>query len=287
MRQAVGRAYDYMMVHEAKQLRYAMCGAEARIEQHADDPSRYRVRCFRCNDRWCPSCQRRRRRCVLARVIPRLPERDLRMVTLTMKSKDEPLRDQIDSLVESFRRLRRSKVWKDSQKGGYSFLEITYNDLTEQWHPHLHILVEGVFVYKSELISGWRIASRGSYVVDIKYINDPKKVGRYVTKYMTKPIPAKLYHCPPRLREAIDALKGVRMAQPFGTWHKIDRKEEDYDPSQWIDVGSYSDLRTRALAGDVEADLILRSIRGLTYSPETDVSELFDEIETGVLPGYY
>jgi len=287
MRIAVVRAYQRLMIREEKFWRYMSCGTEARVEQNADDPARFRLRCFRCNDRWCPSCQHRRRRWLLARVLPRLPQKNLRLVTLTQRANELPLRVQVENLQQAFKRLRRSTLWRRTQLGGYQFLEITFNQQTGRWHPHLHCLVEGHYVHKRELVDQWKIASKGSFILDIQFLFKPQLATRYVTKYVTKPIPAAVYRVESRLDEAILSLKGIRFYQPFGSWYRIDRKEEEDFTNDWIDVGSYNDLRSRAVNGDPEAEVILLILKGKLYFQQNDPTELDNELETGVLPGNY
>lgn len=283
MRNAVIRAFDRLGIQEGRHFSYVECGSTAVIEQSREDPNRYRVRCYKCFDRWCPACQNERRRSLLARVLPRIPKGEMRMITLTMRHASLPLKLQLAQLIGGFKRLRRSTAWKRTQRGGYQFLEISFNERTQQWHPHLHILAEGSYIPKAHLSRAWHKASRGSYIIDINLIRDAHKVGRYVTKYVTKPVPAKVYRHPYALDEAIVALKGVRLYAPFGSWYAISRRDDPETKEVWDPICTFDELWRQVRGGRLNAIVIFTSLKAKIYREQTDASERSDELETGVL----
>lgn len=97
----------------------------------------------KCNRKWCPSCAPKRAN-ERARKM-RLAVRQMRWpmhVTLTMQNVplDEAPRTLLRSLMKSFARLRRMKIWTNRTKGGVVSVEIT--DKGNGLHPHLHALID-------------------------------------------------------------------------------------------------------------------------------------------------
>lgn len=134
----------------------------------------------------------------------------LKMLTLSVPNTDD-LAAGVDHLIASFRRLRQRSYWKNRIKGGLAVVEISGR--SGNWHPHLHILIESKFLKYAKIHKDWCDVSGGIGV----YISDvnSKKVVNYITKYMTKTETSG-----DDTINASRALKGKRLFQPFGTWHK-------------------------------------------------------------------
>lgn len=170
-----------------------------------------------CGNRFCSICGGPRRRRVRARlnsIVKSLrpgPGYSTKMVTLTMP-KQPDLRSGVKVLLQSFRRLRQRKFWKNKVVGGAFVVEV--KGIPGAWNIHLHCIVEARFIPNFTLSREWAQVSPGQITDVIKV--PASAVISYVTKYLTKSSVAKHLEV-----EVSRALKGVRMFQPFGTWHSL------------------------------------------------------------------
>jgi hypothetical protein len=185
---------------------------------------------------------------------------EVKLVTLTLRHRDQPLRHQVDRLIESFRTLRKRPLWRDAIEGGVGFLEVKYKPETDRWHPHLHILCTGAWIYQPDLASTWHAITGDSFEVDIRLCKDLSRVACYVVKYASKPIDAVLYKHARRLREAILALQGRHMCMTFGTFRGWKLTKQG-DGDDWQMLGTLEGFRERAQAGDWEALAVLDGLR--------------------------
>lgn len=164
-----------------------------------------------------------------------------RMITLSLRSTDLGLRDQLSRLTLCFRRLRQRVLWRDRVKGGLAGIEVTFNQETRRWHPHLHAIVHGLFIGQADLSRAWQDVTGDSFIVDIRMVRHVDKVAGYVAKYATKPLPASLQRDPDRLEEAIVAFAGRRTFIQFGDWAR-DSFTRRPDSGDWMTLGSLSEV---------------------------------------------
>lgn len=72
----------------------------------------------------------------------RLPRLRALLLTLTVPNvSDDYLRTTIQDMAEAWHNLTKLAVWRQSIKGYYRCLEVTYNALTDTYHPHYHVLL--------------------------------------------------------------------------------------------------------------------------------------------------
>ena len=112
----------------------------------------------RCKLRYCPVCGVGLARDLekrVTKIVARM--RSPRFLTLTVPSGPD-LKERLDFLRKAFQRLRRSKVWKRYVRGGVAVLEIT-GGRRRGWHPHVHVIVDGKFIPKPELVVAWQKAT--------------------------------------------------------------------------------------------------------------------------------
>ncbi len=180
----------------------------------------------RCKDRMCPRCARTNAyQCSmkLSQIMRKMSSK--RAITLTMKNGRGSLKEQINKLMGNWKEVRRANTWKDRVKGGVYSLEVTYNPSSKSWHPHLHLIVEGEYFPQKELSQLWQHITGDSPIVYIQAVHDSEKMGRYISKYVTKPDevaswPSEI------LWEYMKAIKGRRLFHTFGTMHNIKLKDE-------------------------------------------------------------
>lgn len=238
---------------------FMSCGASAWVERSEADPHVYRIRCDRCHDRFCVPCGNERARVIAYNVREHLNPKCTRFVTLTLRSSTESLTELLDLLYESFKKLRKTRLWKQTQRGGVAFLEVKWYPDTHRWHPHLHVLTEGGYIAQQALSAAWRKATGGSFIVDVRKIKNADTVVAYVVKYASKPHDPSIFRDPDRLDEAVIAMKGRRLCLTFGTWRGVSLTKVP-DRGTWIPVARLADLIHQAASGDRDARHILNQV---------------------------
>jgi len=151
----------------------------------------------------------------------------LRFLTLTLKHSDAPLRDQLDRLYRCYRELRRHPSYRAHVWGGIATLEVERNAETGQFHPHLHILIDGTYWPHPSLKAAWHQVTGDSFIAHIKAVPSRLKIARYIAKYASKP--AKLDTWPPHaVREFAAAIHRRRLVIATGNMHasKLDGDDE-------------------------------------------------------------
>lgn len=101
-----------------------------------------------CRDKLCPTCAWRlslKRFAEMCSTMSYLDEMDLGcagFLTLTVKNcKPENLRYTVKKMNEDWNRMLASRKMKDVMSGWAKSLEITYNQETNTFHPHFHVIV--------------------------------------------------------------------------------------------------------------------------------------------------
>lgn len=182
----------------------------------------------RCKSRLCPLCGRLRAQALRGRMTVPIRKLDSpRLLTLTLRSNDEPLREQVQRLNRCFAKLRRTDVWKHNFLGGLYVTEVTINPKTGRWHPHLHAIVDGRYVPQKDLAAAWLRSTGDSTIVDVRKAHSIKAAVNYLCTYVTKSQDAS--HVPDeKIGEWADAMHGLRMAATFGCLHgtKLEPEKE-------------------------------------------------------------
>lgn len=182
-----------------------------------EETGEVRIRGNACRERWCVACSTSKAYAVAMNTAEWLKTAEKpRLVTLTLRSSAAPLATQLDHLLEHFRKLRSRAIWKRNVAGGIWFLQVTYNQALDQWHPHVHCVVDASYMPQRELSAAWLAVTRTSKIVDIRTIRTISFAVRYVTRYVARP--AKLAETPEDHHlELYDAFLDRRMAGTFGT----------------------------------------------------------------------
>lgn len=171
-----------------------------------------------CKYRYCPACGHISRWRVRERLhqVFKLMKHDhrYRLKMLTLSRQNMPvLKEAIDELTHSFRKLRQSQLWNQSIAGGLFVLEITGSP--GSWHPHLHCFIYSLRIGWQPLRDRWSKASRGGTAVWIANVSNDQAID-YVTKYVTK------FNSDPESAFIVEkGMKGRRMFQRFGSFHYL------------------------------------------------------------------
>lgn len=170
-----------------------------------------------CGNRFCPVCSTARRsrtlkrlRAIIQKVSPRRPY-STKHLTLTI-----PNSHSADAgakyIVNAFRKLRQRQFWKGHVLGGAYAIGITGSP--DQWHVHIHAVIEAKFTPWRKLLSEWKRVAKASGV----FIQEvpAAHVLSHLTSYVTKNEVPERYQM-----EISNALRDYRLFQTFGTWHSL------------------------------------------------------------------
>jgi hypothetical protein len=240
-------------------LAFQSCGALAFVYESVTPPIEYRLGGSTCRDRFCVPCARDRSRVLATNVLLALGGRPVRFLTLTLKVNTGPLSDQIDRLLDCFAKLRTRAFWRKRVTGGCAFIEVKWSEKHAGWNVHVHCMLHGLFIPHSDLWRAWHSITGDSMVVDIRLVNDKDVIGRYVTKYVSKPLSNTFLNRSEQFDELICAMVGRRLCLTFGDWRGI-RLTQSPEPGEWISLGSFHTVLCQALNGDVEALHAIRYI---------------------------
>ncbi len=258
---------------------FGECGTFATVQVKPGDFPEYRVISNTCRDRWCRPCAADRARVVAGNIIEKLGTDGARFLTLTIRTDELTLKQAVRKLYVSFSKLRQTTFWKTRVTGGCVVCEVKRSKDRERWHPHLHAIIQGRYVEFERLRKHWFRITGDSYIVHISKCNDATDAARYITEYLSKPVPAHIVRNDYWLIEAIKALHGRRMLTTFGDWRgcKLTETEPDGD---WQDYCTYRELVDRARRQDVEAARVLRRLLMQHHLPEDDCDRWVQDTQT-------
>lgn len=235
---------------------YSRCGSDHWVLKDRKDPSNMKIVESCCKTRFCVPCFNAKCAQVRARLAAELGDEPCRLITLTLKPTHTTLKESLDHLYRSFRRLRQSLLWRKRVLGGVAFLEVKRGKGSGLWHPHLHIVTRGRYILGADLSRQWLIATGDSHNVDIRFIKSRPHVIAYVTKYLTKQVdlsargkiedgddPGQLDFY--SIREVVIALRGRRTIIAFGTFRHFKLLATAGD-SEWELVASWAEVQFRA-----------------------------------------
>jgi len=213
----------------------------------------------RCGHRCCPYCSQARSRRVESQIRAYLAGVESpRHIVLTRRHDDLPLSAQIKAMRAAFGRLRRSAWGKRHLLGGIYVVEVKLA-ADGRWHPHLHVVYDGLYIDQRELSRAWSQVVGGSPVVWINRARGGQ--ARYLAKYVGKPAELASLSVD-RLAEYVEATHGMRMVQPWGTAHGP--QPSDGDPLLPPPPAAYavplSVIARSAAAGHVGAQQFVRAL---------------------------
>lgn len=200
-----------------------------------------------CKLRWCPICSRAKTYHIQESCKQWISGKvGVKFLTLTLKHTNSPLSNQISALYQFFRALRKRKDIASYVRGGVWFFQVTFSKRTEQWHPHLHCLLDSDYIPQAYLKQIWKEITHGSEIVDIKSIHNTDKVSSYVARYCARPCNLKDYD-EEQCIEIFNAFHGRRLCGSWGTGSdcKLSNIKSD-DIDCWQRVGSYKAVVSQA-----------------------------------------
>lgn len=181
-----------------------------------------------CRNRLCPFCSKAlsaRNALHVEAVINTM--RHPSQLTLTVPSRPGPLASHISDLLNSFRRFRRTKLWRRHVRCGYWFLEITLNLETQLWHPHVHVVMDADYVSQAILQDAWSTIVGVRSILWIERVRNSRDAARELAKYATKPAAVQGYS-ENQVLQLATSLHGRTLMHGFGKVPKL-RPDEDLD----------------------------------------------------------
>ena len=156
-----------------------------------------------CADRLCPNCNWRRSLRMFAKLSKIISSKQYidtgyknLFLTLTVKncSIDE-LHESISNIFYSFNKFLKNKAIKAAIQGYFRALEITFNNKTKTFHPHIHVILAvpasyfSTYYYLSQekLTYLWQQSLAADYkpIIDIRRFRDAKGIAE-ASKYTVK-----------------------------------------------------------------------------------------------------
>lgn len=210
-----------------------------------------------CDSMFCPECANRRSLPLQKKLLKMVnrPGRSYWFLTLTIPNQPDLTRWDIAWISERFAELRESWAFteiempdgkRDEISGGVRSIECTYNGETQSWHPHIHALIEAPKVLPRYWLAWvkfkWFLITGGALYVHLERVYGRTKRGtkmhgrmnmralREVCKYVTKCSEFAGDHL--LVSEFLDAFKGVRRIQCFGSFHGAAAHEFDRMPGE-------------------------------------------------------
>jgi hypothetical protein len=204
-----------------------------------------------CKHRWCKICNRIRTGKLINGYEQELNKlKDKQFLTLTVKNvPGELLRVTIEKMIKDFRliqelrRKQKKQPFKCIRK-----LECTYNPDTNEYHPHVHVIIEG-FRQGSELTYAWMQRNPTSDLKgqDQQKCYDAIELFKYFTKLTSKSSKdskhykgSKLindeWHYPEALDLIFRSIEGLRIIQPMGGIKMVSDEIEEIESQEVIDI---------------------------------------------------
>jgi len=200
-----------------------------------------RVGAQSCHLRHCPICTKTRELTIKTNVASWLRKTGYpKLLTFTLKHHDRPLIEQINTLYESFKKIRRLSILKNRCSGGVWFFQVKKSKKDHLWHPHIHCLVAGQYIPQRDLAKAWLKITGDSNIVDIRLVKSVEHVAKDVARYAAKPCKLSTLEWSDILEVAV-ALDKRRLCGTWGICRKLKITSlPDFEKGDWYQVGSWN-----------------------------------------------
>jgi hypothetical protein len=209
-----------------------------------------------CNNRWCLVCNRIRTAKLIKAYLPEIKKmRNPQFVTLTIPNVPaSELKKTIDGMIREFILIKNVFVRRRGLRiNGIRKLEVTYNKVLNTYHPHLHLIVDGIEVGKA-LISEWlnrypEADHRGQNIRPADE-NSMIELFKYSTKLTTKSLITKengktiIQVNAESLDVIFQAMYGRRIFQAMGSIRQVSEDIEEIDGQVIEDLKDNVDVWT-------------------------------------------
>ena len=173
-----------------------------------------------CSNRFCLVCNRIKTADLIngyGPVLNDLP--DLQFVTLTIPNVPGlELKKNIQRMTRNFAKIKDLIRKRGTKITGIRKLEVTYNDVRRDYHPHFHIAISGKEAAETlvnEWLSHYPKANRAAQDIQKADSGSIKELFKYFTKITTNNKNSTAVHIT-SLNRIFNEIKGLRVFQPFG-----------------------------------------------------------------------
>lgn len=198
-------SYDRLENHK-KAFRVRMCSNILEFRYYLESKELKLDKANFCKVRLCPACSSRRSLKIfgqVSKIMDYIEENhDFKYIFLTLTVRNcesEDLKDTLDLMLKAFNKMNQRKIFKQSIKGYFRSLEVTYNRETDTYHPHYHLILavnksyfddKRLYVSQNDWTDLWKDCLNIDYtpIVDVRKLrkNQGKEVAE-VAKYTVKP----------------------------------------------------------------------------------------------------
>lgn len=241
------------------------------------DSGQVKVISSSCHLRWCPLCAESRALFLMYSVSQWYNTASSpKLLTLTLRHSDIPLRDQIAQLYKAFRRLRQHAYMRKRTRGGIWFFQIKWIKKTQSWHPHIHALIDSDFIPHAEIRQRWAKLTQGSHVVDIRLCWSADAAATHVARYATRPGTLSKVPYLERL-ELLVAMDHLRIVGKWGNANNVPLvPPKNLDSDNWLHAGKWSDIQKKSLTCHAAKAIIFAWKTGYTVDPAI-IKDLCDQ----------
>lgn len=241
-----------------------------------------------CGNRWCINCNRIRTAVLINGYSEPLSAlEDPHFVTLTIPGKNSgeqipgnELKEVIEQMTKNFRSIINDRTTrrKGIRFNGIRKFECTYSVRRNDFHPHLHIIIN-----KKENAEFIRNEWLKKYPLGNLMANDVRPCDegslKEIFKYFTKLLNNKKFY--PQAQDIMfQAMKGMRVIQPFGNIKKVTEEIETLRAEKIEDLSSQENATYKYQEGKTFADWIdLTTGEMLTgYCPSEEVKKMRESV---------
>jgi plasmid rolling circle replication initiator protein Rep len=229
------------------------------------------VEAYFCRARGCPMCQWRKSLVMFHQVLELIHAHKAKyksdvplLLTLTVPNvPSSELKSMLDNMQKAWHKLTKRASFKRSIRSSFRSLEVTYNDKTNTFHPHFHVLLfvpknyfdkkYGLYIQRNEWLFMWQQVTGMSEITQVDIRRVRKKSSRKpldaiaaeVAKYATKPSsyikesPEGLFEASGHVVETLHyALKGRRLIAFGGLFNDLRKtlKQVDIEEADLVQI---------------------------------------------------
>ncbi len=117
-----------------------------------------------CGCKLCAWCAGKRRWQTVQDLLPLVDTfKTPRFLTLTFPSLYELTKPELRWMNKCWRRFLAHPFIKGKIRAGVRAFEVTYNELTQTWHPHFHVIYDGAYLPQDKLADLWEKITTREY----------------------------------------------------------------------------------------------------------------------------
>jgi hypothetical protein len=196
-----------------------------------------------CNTRICNVCNRIRTAKMMNGYISQMANfESIEFITLTIPNcKAEELKEKIEEMYKAFINIKGVYTKRGNKLNGLRKLEITYNSITDTYHPHFHLLVEGN--YGKQFVDEWlkrfpKANIKGQHYRDADQ-NSLNEIFKYSTKVLTNNHKGGFIVFAQAINTIMRVMYGKRSIQTFGSIRKVAEDVDDVKSQEYDNIPEY------------------------------------------------